>query len=496
MLTMASPSHDLLIVGAGINGAGIARDAALRGLSVVICDRGDIAGATSSASTKLIHGGIRYLEQAAFGLVRESLREREVLGRIAAHLVRPQRFIVPHTGERPAWMLAVGLRMYDLLAGRHSLPASQRLPPDFPLLRQLVRPVSGAHAYFDLWVDDARLALTNLMDARTHGAEVLPRHALVAASADPAGGWRCTLAGRAGRREIHARCVVNAAGPWAAEVEKLRGAPAPPVRLVQGTHILLPRLHAGDDAWLLQQPDRRVVFVIPWDAHSHLVGTTETELDSPSALGATAAELEYLLSAIQRAFGRRLHTDDIQWAFSGMRPLIGGDGRDARTASREYRLSLDAPDGRRAWLTVQGGKLTTYRRLAETAVDLLNGPLGRTTRSSTADRALPGSGTAAASELATLQREAGIVPPDWIDALWRRHGTLTAQLIAEYTRGTGDPGRDFGGGLFEAEARWCAAHEWAADAEDVMWRRTRCGVRMSPAQRATFSSWWRAQSFV
>ncbi|WP_306441646.1 glycerol-3-phosphate dehydrogenase [Methyloversatilis sp. XJ19-49] len=495
MPTMVSPSHDLLIVGAGINGAGIARDAALRGLSVVVCDRGDIAGATSSASTKLIHGGIRYLEQAAFGLVRESLRERQILGRIAAHLVRPQRFIVPHTGERPAWMLAIGLGLYDLLAGRHSLPPSHRLPPDFQLLRELDPPVSGAHAYFDLWVDDARLTLTNLMDAHAHGAEVLPRHELVAVSADPTSGWRCELSGRTGRREIHARCVVNVAGPWVAEVEGLRGAPPPPVRLVQGTHILLPRLHAGDDAWLLQQPDRRVVFVIPWDAHSHLVGTTETELASPSALGATAAELHYLLSAVQRAFGRRLHTDDIEWAFSGMRPLIGGDGKDARTASREYRLSLDATDRQRTWLTVQGGKLTTYRRLAETAVDLLNGPLGLVSRSSTAERNLPGSGPAGSAALADLSRKAGVIPKEWIDALWHRHGALTGQLIDNHAGGAGGAGRDFGGGLFEAEARWCAAQEWATAADDVMWRRTRCGVRMTPAQRAAFTGWWSAQPF-
>ena len=495
MPTMASPPHDLLVVGAGINGAGIARDAALRGLSVVVCDRGDIAGATSSASTKLIHGGIRYLEQAAFGLVRESLREREILGRIAAHLVRPQRFVLPHTGERPVWMLALGLGLYDLLAGRSSLPPSHRLPTDFPLLRELDPPVSGAHAYFDLWVDDARLTLTNLMDARTLGAEVLPRHALVTVSADPAGGWRCELSGHGGRREIHTRCVVNVAGPWVGEVEKLRGEQPPPLRLVQGTHILLPRLHAGDDAWLLQQPDRRVVFVIPWDAHSHLVGTTETELDSPAASGATDAEFAYLLSAVQRAFGRRLHAEDIQWAFSGMRPLIGDDGRTARTASREYRLSLDATDLRRVWLTVQGGKLTTYRRLAEIAVDLLKGPLGMATRSTTAERVLPGSGPAPAAALSILHRTAGTLPAEWIDALWLRHGTLTAQLIGDHASGARGAGRDFGGGLFESEVRWCAEHEWAAEADDVMWRRTKCGVRMSPDQRAAFSSWWSAQDF-
>jgi glycerol-3-phosphate dehydrogenase len=492
MRRMSTQSCDLLIVGAGINGAGIARDAALRGLQVVVCDRGDVAGATSSASTKLIHGGVRYLEQAAFGLVRESLREREILGRIAAHLVRPQRFIVPHTGERPAWMLALGLALYDLLAGTTSLPAAQKLRPDFPLLRLLDPPVRGAHAYHDLWVDDARLTLTNLIDAREHGAEVLTRRALVAVSRHTAGGWTCTLAGEGGEQQIRARCVVNVAGPWMRDVELLRGGrPPPPMRLVQGTHIVVPRLHDGDDAWLLQQPDKRDVFVIPYGACFHLVGTTETELDSPAQLGATVGERSYLLGALQRAFGRRMHTEDIHWEFSGMRPLIGGEG-SARTASREYRLTLDADSPQRGWMAVQGGKLTTYRRLAERAVDQLAGFFKLSITSSTADRVLPGAGDAGSDSMAALARGHAALPAHWIAALWRRHGTRTGAVIA-HANDAGGPGIDFGGGLYEAEARWCIEHEWAREAEDVLWRRTKCGLVMTPAQRAAFADWWTAQ---
>lgn len=484
---MPRESCDLLIVGAGINGAGIARDAALRGLDVIVCERGDIAGATSSASTKLIHGGLRYLEQGAFGLVRESLKERETLARIAAHLVRPLRFVVPHTGERPAWMLAAGLLLYDLLAGRSTLPRSRRLRADFPSLQHLQPPVGAAHAYYDFWVDDARLTLCTLLDAQAHGARVLPQHALIAVTAEGTR-WRCTV----GQKTVLARCVVNVAGPWMNAVEALRGVAAAPLRLVQGTHIVVPRLHAGDDAWLLQQPDRRVVFVIPFATDFHLVGTTETELSSPEALGATAAERRYLLDALSRAFGRRPAASDIRWEFSGMRPLIDGGG-SARTASREYRMKMEGERGGRGWMSIQGGKLTTHRSLAERAVDRLAAFLGSNACCVTADRLLPGAesaGPTQRSELVrTLAQRHPALSPAWIAALVGRHGSTASPLLEQVAR-AGGPGRDFGGGLFEAEARWCAQHEWAHNADDVLWRRTKCGVGMSAAQRDTFTRWW------
>lgn len=484
---MHRESCDLLIVGAGINGAGIARDAALRGLDVIVCERGDIAGATSSASTKLIHGGLRYLEQGAVGLVRESLLERETLSRIAAHLVRPQRFVVPHTGERPAWMLAAGLLLYDLLAGRSTLPRSRRLRADFPSLQHMQPPVSAAHAYYDLWVDDARLTLCTLLDAQAHGARVLPQSALSTVTAEGAH-WRCTV----GQTTVLARCVVNVAGPWMNAVEALRGGAAAPVRLVQGTHIVVPRLHAGDDAWLLQQPDRRVVFVIPFAGDFHLVGTTETDLPSPEALGATAAERRYLLDVLSRAFGRTSAAPDIHWEFSGMRPLIDGGG-SARTASREYRMTMEGERGGRGWMSIQGGKLTTHRSLAERAVDRLAAFLGSNARCVTADRLLPGAeaaGLTPRSELVrTLAQRYPALSPAWIAALVARHGGTTSPLLEQVAR-AGGPGRDFGGGLFEAEARWCAQYEWAYNADDVLWRRTKCGVGMSAAQRDTFARWW------
>ena len=485
---MHRESCDLLIVGAGINGAGIARDAALRGLDVIVCERGDIAGATSSASTKLIHGGLRYLEQGAFGLVRESLQERETLARIAAHLVRPQRFVVPHTGERPAWMLAAGLLLYDLLAGRSTLPRSRRLRADFPLLQHMQPPVSAAHAYYDLWVDDARLTLCTLLDAHAHGARVLPQSALSAVTAEGAH-WRCTV----GDRTVLARCVVNVAGPWMNAVEAMRSAVAPPVRLVQGTHIVVPRLHAGDDAWLLQQPDRRIVFVIPFADDFHLVGTTETDLPSPEALGATAAERRYLLDALRRAFGRAPAENDIRWEFSGMRPLIDDGGGSARTVSREYRMTMEGGRGGRGWMSIQGGKLTTHRSLAERAVDRLTTFLGSNARSVTAGRLLPGAeaaGPTQRSELVrTLAQRHPALSSGWIADLVGRHGSETSRLLEQVAR-AGGPGRDFGGGLHEAEARWCARYEWAHNADDVLWRRTKCGVGMSAAQRDAFARWW------
>jgi glycerol-3-phosphate dehydrogenase len=492
---MPSDTCDLLIVGAGINGAGIARDAVLRGFNVIVCDCGDIAGGTSSASTKLIHGGLRYLEQGAFRLVRESLHERETLGRIAAHLVRPQRFIVPHTGQRPAWLLALGLRLYDFLAGASSLPKARRLDATFPALACLAGRVRGAHAYHDLWVDDARLTLENLIDAQAHGARVLPRCALNSVTPD-ADGWRCQLSGTGGKHDIRARAVANVAGPWAPRVEALRGHVAQPgVRLVQGSHIVLDRLHDGDDAWLLQQPDRRVVFVIPYGSDFHLVGTTETDLESPDALGVTDAERTYLLAALSRAFGRRLGRGDIRWEFCGMRPLLAGAG-SARTASREYRLELESLPGGQYWMSVQGGKLTTYRSLAEHAVDRLMAAFGRTGQSTTAQLLLPGAEGVAAGGKRTLSdaisREYPAFPSGWVDALLLRHGARTPRLLAE-AKADGGAGRDFGGGLFEAEARWCRRHEWATEAEDVLWRRTKCGVRMSTAQRDEFARWWDGQ---
>jgi glycerol-3-phosphate dehydrogenase len=492
---MPTDTCDLLIVGAGINGAGIARDAALRGFSVIVCDRGDIAGGTSSASTKLIHGGLRYLEQGAFRLVRESLRERETLGRIAAHLVRPQRFIVPHTGVRPAWLLAFGLWLYDFLAGASTLPRAQRLDATFPALACLAGRVRSAHAYFDLWVDDARLTLENLIDAQAHGARVLPRCALGSVTPD-ADGWRCQLSGPGGDHSIRARAVANVAGPWAPQVEALRGdVEQPGVRLVQGSHIVLDRLHEGDDAWLLQQPDRRVVFVIPYGPDYHLVGTTETDLESPDALGVTDAERTYLLAALSRAFGRRLGQGDIRWEFCGMRPLLAGAG-SARTASREYRLELETAPGGRHWMSVQGGKLTTYRSLAEQAVDRLAAAFGHAGQSTTAQLLLPGAEGVAADGMRTLfdglRRDYPEFDAGWIGALLPRHGARTPTLLAEATA-DGGAGRDFGGGLFEAEARWCRRHEWATAAEDVLWRRTKCGVRMSAGQRDEFVQWWGGQ---
>jgi glycerol-3-phosphate dehydrogenase len=492
---MASDTCDLLIVGAGINGAGIARDAALRGLDVVVCERGDIAGATSSASTKLIHGGLRYLEQGAFALVRESLREREVLGRIAAHLVRPQRFIVPHTGERPPWLLALGLTFYDWLAGNSTLPRSERLAHGSPPLGKLRRPVPGAHAYYDLQVDDARLTLTNLLDAQALGARVLTRCALRQVVAVPRG-WRCLLGGRGGEHEIMARCVVNVAGPWMPEVEALRGAQSPTrLRLVQGTHIIVPRLHDGDDAWLLQQADRRVVFAIPWGERFHLVGTTETELTSTGALGVTAAERSYLLGTLTRVFDVAVGEADIRHEFCGMRPLIGGTG-SARTASREYRVNLKQDAQGRGWMSVQGGKLTTYRRLAETAVDRLSGLFGNSNACTTAQRPLPGSDGMSAGGRVELTRRLALrwpgIAADWLHALTARHGAVAERLVKEAVD-EGGPGRDFGGGLHEAEVRWCARHEWAREADDVLWRRTRCGLEMTAVQRAEFSAWWNSQ---
>ncbi len=491
---------DLLIVGAGINGAGIARDAAGRGLSVVLCDKGDIGGATSSASSKLIHGGLRYLEHYAFRLVAESLAEREVLLRIAPHLARPLRFVLPHSSRlRPRWMIAAGLMLYDTLAGlrvRRTLPRARAVelggsPYGAPLQSQYRR----GFVYSDVATDDARLTLANARSAADLGAFVLPRTRLVGAVRSP-GAWLATLEDEAGRRTVRARALVNAAGPWVTRV--LEGLPAAavrqPVRLVRGSHIVVPRLYEGDHAYTLQNDDGRVCFLIPYQGRFTLVGTTEVDArdpDEPPAVG--AAEVEYLCRCANGYLRRALSPEDAIWSFAGVRPLLDDGRADATALPREYRLGVDAgEDGRLPLLTVFGGKLTTYRSLAEKALERLSPWLPGLPRPWTADRPLPGGdqgGLDWTAFVGDLQLRHAALPADWLAALAARHGSL-ADAVLDGVRGPDDLGRDFGGGLFEREVLYCLHHEWALTADDLLWRRTKAGLFMSRAERSTFAEWF------
>ena len=440
-----SDIFDLLIVGGGINGVGIARDAAGRGLKVLLCEKGDLAGATSSASSKMIHGGLRYLEQAEFRLVRESLAEREVLLRIAPHLVRPMRFVLPHgPGLRPRWMLRAGLFLYDRLGGARSVQASTHVDlRNGPLATPLRDTVRDGFIYSDCVVDDARLTIANARDAARHGAQILTRTEMRAARRD-GDLWRATLATGDGTEEAVARILVNVAGPWAVETLSRAGlASRAGLRLDKGSHIVVKRLYPHDHAYLLQNDDRRVVFVIPYERDYTLIGTTESPASTPDAAPPTQDEIAYLCRAVGRWFKQAPDLSDIVWQFSGVRPLYDDGSRNASATSRDYVFELDTAGA--PALSVFGGKLTTYRRLAEQALARLASHL-------------PGMG------------------PPW---------TSQAPLPDDDARlGGGD---EFAPGIGRAEVELLVREEWARTADDILWRRTKAGLAATPEQQAALA---------
>ena len=470
-----SDPYDLLVVGGGINGVGIARDAARRGLKVGLCEKGDLGGATSSASSKMIHGGLRYLEHFAFRLVRESLTEREILLRMAPHLVRPMRFVLPHAaGSRPRWLVRTGLWLYDHIGGGRTLPPAQtaRLR-EGPYAAPLNGRAASGFLYSDCIVDDARLVVANARDAARRGAEILPRTALIAARRDGAL-WRATLRDAGGQREIAARVLVNAAGPWVKAVQASAGLSGRAgLRLVKGSHIVVPRLYLGDHAYLLQNDDRRVVFVIPFHGEFTLIGTTEAAfMGDPASVAVTEEEAAYLCRAVGNWFRDPPKPDDVVWDYAGVRPLYEDSARDASAVSRDYHLEIDEAGA--PALSIFGGKLTTFRRLAETALARLARHLPRMGTPWTAASVLPGgedwpSGGAAAVA-AELRRDHRLLDDATALRLAGTYGTDARTFLAE------GPGPDLGTGLSAAELRWLVREEWARTVEDVLWRRTKLGL--------------------
>ncbi|HCX33350.1 MAG TPA: glycerol-3-phosphate dehydrogenase [Rhodocyclaceae bacterium] len=488
---------DLLVIGGGINGAGIARDAAGRGLRTVLVEQGDFGGATSSASTKLIHGGLRYLEYFAYRLVAESLAEREVLLRIAPHIVSPLTFVMPHVSTlRPAWMIRAGLWLYDHIGGGRSLPGSRGVALRAGGYGAGLKPeLSRGFLYSDARVDDARLVILNLRSAVEHGASVMPRTRLVRAVREQ-GRWRATLeAVRDGRRfELGARVLVNAAGPWVRKVIESTGGPIEKagLRLVKGSHIVVPRIHPGEHAYLLQNTDRRVVFMIPWQEAYTLIGTTDVTVRTiAEAQAIDEEETRYLLDAVNRYLLRPLSGRDVVWSYTGVRPLYDDGKSDPAAVTRDYTLVTDERDGA-VQLAVFGGKLTTYRRLAETVLDRLSPWLADRRGPWTHDEALPGGAFDSAAREATSQRLCARYPglPDaLVRRLFGRYGLSVTDVLAD-ARSLDDLGTDFGGGLYRREAEHAIAHEWAMTADDILWRRTKCGLGMSPAQRERFAAWF------
>jgi glycerol-3-phosphate dehydrogenase len=492
---------DIFVIGGGINGCGIARDAAGRGWSVYLCEKGDFASATSSASTKLIHGGLRYLEYYKFRLVREALLERETLWRIAPHIIWPLRFVLPHhKGMRPAWLLRLGLFIYDHLGGRKLLPPTRTLrlrndPAGLPLKTDFVL----GFEYSDCWVDDARLVVLNARDAADRGAIVAPRTSCVSGIRKD-GLWQLTLKNEASGEQttVKSRTLINAAGPWVGQVlgSALHvNAPAS-IRLVKGSHIVVDRLYDHDRCYFFQNADRRIFFAIPYEADFTLIGTTDLDHQGePGVVTASADEIAYLCKAASGYFKTPVTEDMVKWTYSGVRPLYDDGASEAQSATRDYVLKLDAPEKSPALLSVYGGKITTYRKLAESALALLNPflPEARQAAGWTASAPLPGGEFPVESfeqQVASLRKSYPFLDAMLARRLTRAYGARAPKIIRD-AKSASDLGRVFGANLTEAEVQYLMTSEWAQNAEDVVWRRSKLGLRLTSGEIAAIDDYMR-----
>jgi len=482
---------DMLVVGGGINGVGIARDAAGRGLSVRLVEKGDLAAATSSASSKLIHGGLRYLEHGAFRLVREALAEREVLLASAPHIIQPLPFVLPYArGLRPRALLRLGLFLYDHLGGRRTLPGTQTValrahPYGGPLQAHL----TTGFVYSDCQVDDARLVVLNARDAAAHGAEISTRTEMRSARRNGAY-WRILTEKEGVTTEAAARILVNAAGPWAGEVLRRAGLTEhkADLRLIKGSHIVVPRLYNGTQAYILQNDDRRIVFVLPYEGEFSLIGTTElpcSGVGEPVAV--TPPEIDYLCHAVSGWFAKPVAPQDVIWSYAGVRPLYDDRELNASAVTRDYVLKLDAPTGKALLLSIFGGKITTYRRLAEHALEKLAPFLPGVKRPWTAGAMLPG-GDLPNRDPATyangLARDYPFLGTPAALRLARSYGSDARRILGS-ARHAEDLGRSFGYGFSESELGWLVEQEWALTGEDVLWRRSKLGLHLdTDASRA------------
>ncbi len=481
--------YDIIIIGGGINGCGIARDAAGRGLNVALLEMGDLAQGTSSASTKLIHGGLRYLEHYAFRLVREALKEREVLLELAPHIVWPLRFVLPQLqGMRPAWVLRLGLFIYDHLGGRKILPATQSLDLREHFTGAALKPgFARGFEYSDCWVDDARLVVLNAMDAAARGAQIMVRTRAVSARRE-GDQWIVDIApAGAPPRTLKAQALINASGAWVDDVAShvLKTISAEHVRLVQGSHIVVPKLYEHDRAYIFQNSDGRIVFAIPYEDDFTLIGTTDRDFTGdPAHAAASEEEISYLLNAISRYFAKPPLRTDVVWSYCGVRALYNDGASAAKDATREYVLQLEA--GGPPLLNVYGGKITTYRTLAEAALGKLAPFFPQMRRASwTGAAPLPGGDLPPGGQHQMFLQLRAEYP--WLDTkvlhrLVRSYGSLTHEILAG-AQDISTLGQHFGAGLFEIEVRWLMQREWARFADDVLWRRSKLGLRLTPAER-------------
>jgi glycerol-3-phosphate dehydrogenase len=503
---------DVLVVGGGINGAGIARDLSGRGLKVLLCEQDDLAQHTSSASTKLIHGGLRYLEYYEFSLVRKALAERERLLRSAPHIMWPLRFVMPHDpGMRPAWMVRAGLFLYDHLARREWLPASSSIDLRRHVAGSVLKPgYTRGFVYSDGWVDDARLVVLNAMDARNRGATVLTRCRCESARPLSASSWLVQLQPSQGPTlQIQAKALVNAAGPWTAEFLQRRAGKtgARGLRLVKGSHIVVKKLFDHDHAYIFQNPDKRIIFAIPYEDQFTLIGTTDVEIrGAPGSARIDDQEVAYLCEQASRYFAKPVLPADVVWTYSGVRPLLDDESGDAAAVTRDYFLEFDEQPDAPPLLSVWGGKITTFRKLAEEAADGLVRRLGEQRPAWTSTASLPG------GDLSTwigapqrpdrdIQRFIGLLGQQWPGLpapLLRRwaqnYGSLVDQILAKGPGQVSSLGAEVAPGLFEAELHYLQQQEWACSADDVLWRRTKLGLHLTPAQREDVAAWWQAQA--
>ena len=492
---MAEPI-DLLVVGGGINGAGVARDAQGRGLNVCLVEQDDLASHTSSAATKLIHGGLRYLEYYEFRLVREALLERERLLGIAPHIIWPMRFVLPHVPAlRPRWLLRLGLFVYDHIGARKRLPSSKSVRLQG---RSLGAPLQShlhhGFMYSDCWVQDSRLVVLNAMDAAARGAKVLTRTRFISATRDDKR-WHAVVEDTQTkiRREFSARAIVNAAGAWVGEIikERLHAQSTKHVRLIKGSHIIVPKMYEGDHAYFLQNPDGRIEFVIPYEYKYTLIGTTDIPFDGdPSEVRISTDEVIYLCESINRYFKKQLTPQDVVWSYAGVRPLYDDAASDAAAVTRDYELELSGDEHSPLLLSVFGGKITTYRRLAEHALEKLQPFLGGATESWTGKVALPGGDIPHSKDpdkgflrfVAHTHERWPFLSETTLRRLARAYGTRVADILTD-AKSMRDLGEDFGGELTRAEVEYLCKHEWARTPEDILWRRSKMGLH-APTETA------------
>ena len=509
-MTQSDP-YDVFIIGGGVNGCGIARDAAGRGLRVGLAEMNDLASATSSASTKLFHGGLRYLEYFEFRLVREALIEREVLLEAMPHISWPMRFVLPYhrdmrfeagtptsrlltlfmpwmKGRRPGWLIRIGLFLYDHMGGRKTLPgtATRNLATD-PAGAPLDAKFTKAFEYSDCWIDDARLVVLNARDAASRGADILTQTRVVSAERD-GGLWKIVLATGAGQKSVRARLLVNAGGPWVGDIIRntVRSNSNEGVRLVRGSHIVTRRLFDHDKCYFFQGTDGRIVFAIPYEDDFTLIGTTDQDHTDPSvAPVCTEEEKAYLLDFVSQYFAKPVTEDDVVWTFSGIRPLYDDGATSATAATRDYVLKVDKTGGAPV-LNVFGGKITTYRKLSEAALAKIAPLLGNDAAPWTAGAPLPGGDfpvDGAEALVGALLSDYPFLTKAWARRLVRTYGTDSRNILGD-AKTAGDLGAEFGATITAAELDWSIAREWVRKADDFLWRRTKLGLKVSAEQKA------------